>query len=172
MKTLMYLFSIAMLVIAGCAKEDTIPEATISMKIDCRAAPDISSDLFQVDIPGEDAYNTYSRFKISGAGRHIGKIVAEESYYVIKSAEFFIDNDGLQYIRNSGVGKVAGENNDGFEFTFWSNESLNDFKIAGELNVTSKTATGIFKGSSGTLDIHGSDANRLWLCIEGNLVFE
>ena len=59
----------------------------------------------------------------------------------------------------------------GFEFTFWSNESLNDFKIVGELKVTPKTGTGIFAGSSGTLDILGSDANRLWLCIENNLVF-
>ena len=172
MKTFMYLFSIAILFIAGCAKDDTISEATISMKIDCRAAPDISSELIQVDIPGQDVYNTYSRLTISGAGRHIGKIVAEKSYYVIKNAELFIAEDGLPYVRNSGEGKVIGESDDGFEFTFWSNESLNDFKIVGELEVTPKTGTGIFAGSSGTLDIVGSDANRLWLCIEGNLDHE
>lgn len=172
MKTLVYLFSIVILVIAGCAKDDTITTAPIAMKIDCRAIPDNNSDLIPVAIPGYDVYYTYSRLNVSGAGSHIGKIDEEKSYYVINAAESFLAEDGLQYVRNSGHGKVVGENYDGFEFTFWSNESLNNFKIAGELEITPKTGTGIFKGSSGTLDILGSDANRLWLCIEGYLVFE
>jgi len=172
MKILVYLFSLVILVIAGCAKDDTLIKTPIAIKIDCMADPDKNSDLIPVNLSGQDVYYTYSRFKFSGAGRHLGKINEEKSYYRIKSIEFFSDGAGLQYLRSSGEGKVVGENDDGFEFTFWSNESLNNFKIVGELEVTPKTGTGIFERSSGTLDILGSNANRLWLCIEGNLAFE
>jgi hypothetical protein len=168
----MYLFVVSILVIAGCAKDDTITKAPIAMKIDCRAVPDKNSDLIPVNIPEQDGYYIYSKLNVSGAGSHLGKIDEEKSYYIIKSAEYFINEDRLQYIRSSGHGRVIGENNDGFEFTFWSNESLNNFKIVGELEIMPKTGTGIFAGSSGTLNIIGSEANRLWLCLEGYLVFE
>lgn len=172
MKTLVYIFSMVILVIASCAKDDTITKAPIALKIDCRAVPDKNSYLIPVVIPEQDVYYTYSRLNISGAGSHIGKIDEEKSYYEIKNAESFISEDGLLYIRNTGQGKVVGENNDGFEFTFWANESLDNFKIVGELKITPKTGTGIFEGSSGTLDIVGSETNTLWFCVEGNLVFE
>lgn len=162
----------AILVIAGCTNDDTITKAPIAMKIDCRAVPDKTSDLIPVNVPGQDVYYSYSRFNVSGAGSYIGKIDEENSYYVIKNSESLIAEDGLPYIRNTGYGKVVGKNNDGCEFTFWSNESIDNFKIAGELEITPKTGTGIFEGSSGTLDIVGSDVNTLWFCIEGNLVFE
>lgn len=172
MKTLMYLFVAVILVIAGCAKDETITNAPIAMKIDCMAVPDKKSDLIPINIPGQDVYYTYSKLNVSGAGSHLGKIDEEKSYYVINSSEYFTNENRLQYIRSLGHGKVTGENNDGFEFTFWSNESLNNFKIVGELEITPKTGTGIFAGSSGTLNIIGSEANRLWLCLEGYLVFE
>jgi hypothetical protein len=35
-----------------------------------------------------------------------------------------------------------------------------------------KTGIGIFAGSSGRLNITGSETNKLWLCLEGYLVFE
>ncbi len=156
----------------SCAKDDTTTKIPISIKIDCLAVPDKKSDLIPVNIPGQVVYYTYSRLIVRGAGRYLGKIDAEKSFYVIKSIEFFTNDVGLQYIRNLGEGKVVGTNGDGFEFTFWSVESLDNFKIVGELKTILETGTGIFEGCSGTLNIVGSANNKLWLCVDGYLFFE
>jgi hypothetical protein len=184
MKTLSYLIVLAVLVIAGCVTDDTMFETQnslelkkakvpIPMKMDCRAVPDTESDLLPVVI-GDNTVYIYSRLIISGTGTHLGKIEAEKSFYVIKNGEFFINDDGIPSVRNSGDGKVVGANGDGFEFTWWIKESLVDYTFFGEMEITPGTGTGKFEGCSGSCDIVGMEpaVGLILFNLDGYLVYK
>ena len=189
MKNLMYLFVVAILVIAGCAKDDTLFEnpdnlelkkakVPIPMKANCQAIWDEESDLISVDIPLGNGdvivISNFSKLILSGTGTHLGKIDAEKSFYVAKSAVFFINDAGIPYLHIAGDGKVVGANGDSFEAIYWTDQSLVDNTWFGVMEITPGTGTGKFKGCSGTCDILDgrSDNNGTYFKLDGYLVFE
>lgn len=186
MKTTMYLFVMAILVIAGCAKDKTLfenpenpelkkdigPPMLYPIKADCWAVPDSKADLIPVNIPGQAVIYFYSRLFVSGTATLLGKIDAEKSYYLIKNTEPLID-EGVPYVQNSGNGIVVGENGDGFEFTWWIKQSLVDGNFLGAMEITPEKGTGIFKGCSGFCDIYGRNAiEGIWFKLDGYMVYE
>lgn len=187
MKTLLYLFLFAMLVIAGCTKENAFfenpnnPElkranVPIPFKTDCYAIPDWESEPILVSGLNPEDPNSYSisRLIVGGTGTHLGKIDAEKSFYKFEKIEFILE-DGTPSTKQSGIGKMVGANGDGFEFSFWAKQSLLDGSYAGVADVIPATGTGKFEGCTGSFDFWGGyqlDGNGLWFKSEGKLVYE
>ncbi len=185
MKTLTYLFVLAILVIAGCTKDDTIFETPdnlelkkanvpIPMKADLNAVPDMESALLEVHLPWGGSYYQPSKMIISGTGSHVGRVNAKKSFYEFKSMEIVIEN-GILFNYNSGIGLMVGANGDSFEYTWWVKQNMDDGNYYGEMDITPGTGTGKFKGSSGSGDIVGGwNMNRDGVCfkIDGYLVYK
>ncbi len=187
MKTLMYLFVAAILVIAGCAQDETLFETPdnlelkkakvpIPMKADLFAVPDMESDPILISgLDPEDPKSYYpSKMIISGTGSHIGRVNAEKSYYKFEKMEFILEN-GNPFTNQSGIGLMVAANGDSFEYTWWVKQSLLNGDYFGEMEITPGSGTGKFKGSSGSGDIVGGwnqDRTGVWFKIVGYLVYK
>ncbi|MFZ5431062.1 MAG: hypothetical protein ACOZDD_12575 [Bacteroidota bacterium] len=170
MKTLMYLFVMALIVLVGCAKDDTMFEirdnlelkkakVPIPFKADCQA-------VYHLDIPG--------RLMLSGNATHAGKINDKESYYQVISM-VPKEMDGQLYMRLEGFGKIVGANGHGMEFTFWSYQTLDYSSFQGQVLITPGTGTGQFKDCKGTLESSGGydvAGDFAFMAITGSLVYE
>ncbi len=130
MKALMYFFVMAILVFAGCAKDESMFEdqnslelkkakVPIPFKLDAYVVTDRESD--KVLIEGLDPADPdswfASRLICSGTATHLGKINPEKSFYILERLVLFFEN-GIPHSRNTGKGVIAGANGDGFEYTF------------------------------------------------------
>ena len=187
MKTLMYLLLVTILVIAGCAKDETLFEnqdnlelkkakVPIPFKADTYAVPDINSELILVEglDPDNPASYFHCRLLCSGTGTHIGKINPEKSFYTHEKIVFFMEK-GQPFTLNTGTGIIVGANGDGIEFTFESKQSVIDGSFAGTNTIIPGTGTGKFKGATGTLNVVGGwheDGIGLWIKNEGYVVYE
>jgi hypothetical protein len=187
MKTLMYLFVVAILVIAGCAQDETLFETPdnlelkkakvpIPMKADLFAVPDMESD--PILISGLDPNNPdnylLTRMIISGTGSHVGRVNAKKSFYEFKSIEFILEN-GLPFTNQTGIGLMVGANGDSFEFTWWVKQSLLNGDYIGGMEITPGSGTGKFKDSSGSGDIVGGwnqDRTGVLFKIDGYLIYK
>lgn len=183
MKTLGYFLVLAILVFAGCTKDDVLFEnqdnlelkkakMPIPFKADCYAITDIESDL--IPIIGIDGYLVHSRLIISGNATLFGKLDNQKSYYEAESLVFFIGDDGLPYTLNIGKGKVVAANGDSMEFTFNVTQSFDETNsYTGKAEFIAGSGTGKFMGCSGSCETFGGDAEGgTWFKINGYLVYE
>jgi hypothetical protein len=180
MKALMYFFVMAVIVIAGCAKDDTMFEnneslelkkakVPIPFKADCWAIPDFESDL--IPIEGTNSYSL-SRLFVGGTGSHVGRINPEESYYLFNRIVLGVDDDGMLCEHLTGLAKLVGANGDGIELTFRGIQ-YPDYRFIGKAEIIPGSGTGKFNGSTGSIDICGGlNGNEIWLKLQGNLVYE
>lgn len=168
MKKLMYLFVVVMLVIAGCAKDDTLFENPNN--------PELKKAKVPIPMKGEGWSDpvTESKFMIGGTGTHLGEINSEKSYYDFQTQEL-IEDDGLPYYALAGIGKLVGANGDSFEFTFSTRQYL-DYTLVSKSDIIDGSGTGKFKGCSGSFNtVGGLDVTQVHLfvfTIEGKLVFK
>jgi hypothetical protein len=167
MKALMYFFVMAVIVIAGCAKDDTMFEnqktlelkkakVPVPFKADCFAVPDAEM---------------YWKLWVSGTATHIGKI-DEKSFYIIEAME---DVEGVPYHINTGSGKLVAANGDCIDCTFWVKQSYIDGSYTGTVTFTPGTGTGKLKGVTGTCNMVGGmddEKGGTWFTIDGYIVFE
>jgi hypothetical protein len=167
MKTLRYFFVMAIILIAGCAKDSGEfgnPEhelkrakVPIPFKADCRAVPDM-------EIMG--------RLIISGTGTHVGKIDSAKSFYQITNIEFMIIDD-QPYVALEGYARIAGANGDSFDINFWSSQSMTDWSFEGIAEVIPGSGTGKFKGCTGSFkSLGGEDVSEVFFTIVGHLNYE
>jgi hypothetical protein len=186
MKALMYFFVMAVIVIAGCAKDDTMFETQdnlelkkakvpIPFKADILAFYDTESDLLAWNI-GDDTYYSYSRNILTGTGTHLGKIDAEKSFLLLESIVFFIDDDGLPYTLNSGKGKLVAANGDSFELTFQVKQGYDEFATGiAQNDIIPGSGTGKFEGCSGSIESIGVidyEKGAYRIKADGYLVYE
>jgi hypothetical protein len=187
MKALMYFFVMAVIVIAGCAQDDTMFEnqealelkkakVPIPFKAVGLAVPDKESAL--VLIEGLDPENpksyAYSRLYTSGTASHMGKIDSEKSFYTLERLVFYFEN-GVPYTKNTGKGILVGANGDGVEYTFTVVQNALDFSFSGENEIIPGTGTGKLKGCTGTIYNTGEldPVKREFIAkMEGYIVFE
>jgi hypothetical protein len=186
MKALLYFFVMAILLIAGCAKDDTMFETQdnlelkkakvpIPFKADCFGYPDTESDLISWNI-GDDIYLSYSRIIITGTGTHLGKINSDKSYYEFESIVYFTDDDGIPYTMNSGKGKVVAANGDSFEITFQVKNLFDEnASYTGNACIIPGSGTGKFEDCTGTFGTVGASdyaKGGTWFKLDGYLVYE
>jgi hypothetical protein len=187
MKTLIYLFVLAVLVIAGCAKDDALYENPVNFELknekesvpfeaNLHAVDDLNSDLILIEglNPDDPASYSHSRLLISGAASHMGKIDPEKSYYTLEKIVFFME-DGQPFTLNSGTGIIVGVNGDAIEFTHEAKQSAIDGSYTGTIKIISGTGTGIFECCKGTISSVGGwsrDEPGIWSINEGYLVYE
>jgi hypothetical protein len=167
MKSLLYFFVMAILLIAGCAKDDTMFETQDNLELKKAKVPvpfkadllgfyDTESDLLSWNI-GENTYYSYSRNILTGTGTHLGIIDAEKSFLLLESIIFCMDDDGLQYTINSGKGKIVAANGDSFEFTFRVKQLFDETASSTSKNdIIPGSGTGKFEGCSGSIDSVGA----------------
>jgi hypothetical protein len=181
----MYFFVMAILVIAGCAKDDTLFEnqdnlelkkakVPIPFKYDAYVLQDKESDLILIEglDPEDPASYAYSRLFCSGTATHMGKIDPEKSYYTLEKMVLFFEN-GVPYTKNTGKGILVGANGDGIEFTFTVMQNAMDFSCTGINEIIPGSGTGRLKGCTGTINMSGGPQGAGLLFInEGYLVFE
>jgi len=184
MKALMYFFVMAVIVLAGCAKDDTMfdnqetlelkkAKVPVPFKLDAYVVTDMESDLILIE--GLDEW-TPSRLFCSGTATHVGNINPEKSFYTLEKMVFFLKDD-LPHSRNTGKGILVGANGDGFEYTFTVVQNLVDGTCTGINEIIPGSGTGKFKGVKGTFNVIGGwheDGIGLWFKNEGYsyLVFE
>jgi hypothetical protein len=180
MKTLVHLFAVAMLLFAGCAKDEMFEtdsnspdlknaKVPIPMKADLCAVPDMTSDM--IPFPGIPDKYVPSKMIISGNGTHIGKVNAEKSFYKIDVFEIIME-EGVPFLFQSGTGYISAANGDSFDYTWWAKASLPDMNYIGEIEL--QGGTGIFNGCSGTLDMSGKINTETLLnsfTVEGKMKF-
>jgi hypothetical protein len=185
MKTLKYFIVMAVILIAGCAKDDTMFEnqdnlelkkakVPIPFKTDCWALPDWESAPILIEGLNPNDPNSYSltRMFIGGTGTHFGKINPEESYYLFDSMVLGVDEDDVPCVHLTGVGKLVGANGDGLEFIFCSRQYF-DYRFFGKGEIKPGSGTGKFKGSTGSYDSWGGrNGNDIWLKGNGFVVYE
>lgn len=185
MKTLMYFIVMALIVMAGCAKDDTILETQdnlelkkakvpILLKADCWGIPDWESDPILIEglNPNDPSSYSLTRMFIGGTGSHFGRINTEESYYLFDRMVLGVDEDGVLCIHLTGVGKMVGANGDGMEFTF-SSRQYPDYRFFGKGEIIPGAGTGKFKGSTGSYNTSGGrNGDDIWLKADGYLVYE
>jgi hypothetical protein len=162
MKTLVYLFVIAMLLFAGCAKDDMFtdnmnnPElkkakVPIPMKIEYCGTSDWSLGAISYGDP-----NTALPIKmiVSGKATHMGKFNSEKSYWLAEVYEPRVDSEGITYLFQSGTGYLVGANGDYINYAWEVNAALPDLDFTGKL--TLQDGTGNFEGCSGTINVAGT----------------
>lgn len=188
MKTLMYLIVLAILVIAGCAKDDTMFETQdnlelkkakvpVPFKADLYIVTDLESDVILVEglNPEDPSSYTKSRLIVSGTGTHLGRINAEKSFYEFESLKFFLDENGYPFLLNTGAGIIVAANGDSFEFTFSIKQDVIDRSWSGTNEIIPGSGTGKFEGCSGTIEAvggHHEDGIGMWCIAQGYLVYE
>lgn len=182
----MYFFVMAVIFIAGCARDDTMFETPdnlelkmakvpIPIKADLVAVPDMESDLILVSgLDPNNPGNYYpGRMIISGTVTHAGKVDDEKSYYEFEKIEFVIEN-GIPFTNQSGTGLMVGANGDSFEYTWWVKQSQLNGDYVGGMKITPESGTGKFKHSSGSGDIVGGwnqDRTGVFFNINGYLYY-
>ncbi|MBW6535309.1 MAG: hypothetical protein K0B11_09890 [Mariniphaga sp.] len=187
MKTLMYFLVLAILVIAGCAKDDTMFEnqnnlelkkakVPIPFKYDAYVVWDEESDLVLIEglDPNDPASYAYSKLICSGTATHMGKINSEKSFYTLEKLVLFFE-DGIPYTRNTGKGILVGANGDGFEFSFTVVQNAIDKTCNGINEIIPGTGTGKLEGYTGTIFMSGGlveDRSMFLFECEGYLVYE
>lgn len=187
MKTLSYFFVIAILVIAGCATDDTLFETQddlelkkakvpIPFKADLFLSPDYESDFILIEglDPNDPSSYTISRLFCSGTATHMGKLDPVKSYYTLDKLVFFMEN-GQPFTLNTGTGIIVGANGDSMEFTFEMKQSAIDGSFSGTNEIIPGSGTGRFKGCTGTINTVGGwpeEGPGAWSINEGYLVFE
>ncbi|HSO85664.1 MAG TPA: hypothetical protein VLQ91_03875 [Draconibacterium sp.] len=171
MKTLSYLFVMAVILIAGCAQDDTMFETPESMELKSAKVP--------IPLKGEGwsdpDLQSSTRLIIGGIGTHLGKINSEQSYYDFKTQNY-VEVDGLPFFDLTGFGKLVGANDDSFDFTFSTIQSLVDYSLVSKCDITPGSGTGKFKDCTGSFNTVGApDVSGVHLYvfkIEGELVYE
>lgn len=166
----MYLFVGAILIIAGCAKDDTLFENQDNLELKKAKVP--------IPFKGEGwsvpDMESSTKYFIGGTGTHLGKINSKQSYYDFQTQDY-IEVDGLPFLDLTGVGKLVGANGDSFEFNFSTRESLIDYNLQGRIDIIPGSGTGKFKGCSGSFDnVGGPDVNGVYFFVfklEGYLVY-
>jgi hypothetical protein len=185
MKALMYFFVMAVIVIAGCAKDESMFEdqgnlelkkakVPVPFKANLYAAPDWSSDLLLIEGLDPEDPGSYipSKLNSSGTATHLGKIDPEKSFYVLEKLVLFF-KDGLPYMDIMGKGIVVGANGDGFEYSVKALQSLLDGNSNGIIEIIPGSGTGKLEGSTGTINtVSGNSDDGIWFKCEGYLVFE
>ena len=173
MKALKYFFVLAVILIAGCGKDDVMLEGNrgrgrdnvevkranvpIPIKVDCWA-------VYHDHLPG--------RLIVGGTGSHFGKINPEESFYQFTGMEPDLDEDDEECMRLWGFGKMVGANGDGMEFTFVTYQYA-DRSFTSKGIITPGTGTGKFKGTTGSFEVYGGgDDTALWFKGSGYLIYE
>lgn len=187
MKTLMYLLVLAILVIAGCDKDNTMFETQDNMelkkakvpipfKADLYIVTDWESDKILVEglDPEDSSSYANSRMIVSGTGTHLGKINTEKSFYEFENLKFFLDENGYPFTLNTGAGIIVAANGDSFEFTFKIIQNVIDYSWSGPNEIIPGSGTGKFEGCSGTLEAVGGWQDDVgdWCIIQGFLVYE
>jgi hypothetical protein len=182
----MYLLVVAILVIAGCAKDDTMFETQdnlelkkakvpIPFKAELYATPDMESEIMVVPLPwGENRY-VPSKMIVSGTATHFGKINSEKSYYEFKTMEFYYDENDKLISYQTGLGILVGANGDSMEFNWWIKQSTETGDYFGENEIIPGSGTGKFEGCSGSAStVGGWHENGLgvWFIVHGFLVYE
>lgn len=171
MKTLIYCFAIAMLLIAGCAKEEAINENSdlkkakvpIPMKAEFCMTPNMEAGF--ILIQGLDANDPNSYLPkegwISGFATHMGEVIMKDSPTTFISAE--LTEMGVKTVSK---GKITAANGDYYQFVATS-YSMADQMFNG--NVWMYGGTGKFKGMTGTVVMTGQ--MPCWTGI-GTMVYE
>ena len=169
MKPVISFLAIAMLLCAGCAKDDTFDERSdsfelqkiqkranvpIPFKAELCAVPDMESELLSITLPNGNIIYYQSGMIISGTGTHLGRVDPEASYYEVEATVFLLET-GHPYLVQSGTGKMTAANGDSFEFTWEAKISLPDRNWVGEFDIIPGTGTGKFLGCSGLFDSFG-----------------
>lgn len=186
MKTLMYFLVVAIFVIAGCAKDDTMFETRdnlelkkakvpIPFKGELYASPDMDSELFKVTFPWGGHTFIPSRMIVKGPATHFGRVNSEKSYYEFKTYQLYFDEDGTLFAYNTGIGVMVGANGDSMEFTWWVRQNRVTGDYYGENEVIPGSGTGKFKGCTGSSKTVGwfhEDGVGVAFKIDGLLVFE
>ena len=162
MKTLIYLFVIAMLLFAGCAKDEMFTEnmnnpelkkakVPVPMKIEYCGISDWSAG--SIDY-GDPTTALPIKMIVSGKATHMGKINSEKSYWVVEVYEPRVDSKGVPYLFQSGTGHLVGANGDYINYAWWVNAALPDLDFIGEFELLD--GAGNFEGCSGTLNLAGT----------------
>ena len=162
MKAFKYLLTIVIFAFSGCISDDILiddaelKKASIRMpmKAECKGAWNLESDLIYYYFPGENVvYTIPSIMQLSGTGTHMGEIDAKKSYVLIISIDYFVSEDGHQYLFLAGVGTMASSNGNGFEFQWHTQQSVEDGTFFGKMELIPETGTGKFEGYAGIYDI-------------------
>ncbi|MBW6536663.1 MAG: hypothetical protein K0B11_16770 [Mariniphaga sp.] len=184
MKALIYFFVMAVIVIAGCAKDDTMFETQdnlelkkakvpVPFKADLYMVLDLNSELMEVPLPGGGIFYAKTGGILSGTCSHMGKIDAEKSYCYFKNMVFMLDEQGNPCSEQTGTGIIVGANGDSMETTWWNRQSWVDGSYIGTIDITK--GTGKFEGCSGSGTTVGGwhdDGVGIWQKSEGYLVYE
>lgn len=169
MKTLMYFFVMALIVMAGCAKDYTMFETHDNLELKrAKVTIPFNSDNRAVAHPV-----IQGRYMISGTATHAGKINPQESFYQFTSM-VPIEINGEPFLHLAGFGKLVGANGHGMEFTFWSYQTMDLSSYQGEIMLTPGTGTGQFAGATGTFNSSGGavPGEYTFSKITGYLVYE
>ena len=181
MKKLVYLFAIAMLLFAGCAKDEMFNEdmnnpelkkakVPIPMKVDICATPNWESDWIGYD-PDVTTDDMPSIMIPGGTGTHIGKLNSEKSYWEVLVYVPRVDSEGTIYLFQSGTGHWVAANGDIIDYIWRVDAALPNLDCVGVIEFQS--GTGKFEGCSGTLDFIGTvDAETVTICYTGKRFME
>ena len=187
MKTLGYFLVLAILVFAGCTKDENSFENTdcpdmyrihesVPVKADCLAIPDRKSEQISYPTPEGTVIYTHSKLNVSGTSTYLGKLNPETNYYVLESIELFYGDDGLPYTLNRGSGKIVTSCGDEMGFNFEIKQSFDENQsTTGNIYIIPESGTGRFKGCTGTFDEFGAlDFAKGGICfkMKGYLVYE
>lgn len=170
MKTLSYFFVMAVILIAGCATDDTVFETPDNLELKSAKVPIPMKGIGWSDPDLQSA----TRLIIGGTGTHMGKIDSKKSYYDYYTQDY-IEVDGMPFVDLTGIGKLVGANGDSFEFTFSTRQSLIDGTLVSKSDITPGSGTGKFKDCTGFFNtVGGYDVSGVHLYvfkIDGELVY-
>jgi hypothetical protein len=160
MKTLIYLFAIAMLLFAGCAKDEMLDETPdlkkakvpIPMKADFCAIPDMTVMPLSVNTPG-GVLTLPGGMYVTGTCSHMGIVDSEKSYSKVEALTFVME-DGKPFLLETGTGIMTAANGDNYKINWWVKTSLPSWEYIGEVEMFD--GTGKFEGCSGTVDMVGT----------------
>lgn len=160
MKTWTCLFLLAMLLLAGCDKNDLANKNPIDFKAECWSVPDLKVS---------------SKYMIGGTASLLGEINTEQSYFDFKTVKY-MEIDGFPFFDMRGSGKMTGGNADSFEFNFKISQSLIDQHLVGKIDIIPGSGIGIFKGCCGCLynigRINDNELQSFIFTIKGSLAFD
>lgn len=171
MKTLIYLFAIAMFIFAGCAKDDAFNEnpdlkkakVPIPIKAEFCAIPDMTVPPISVDIPGQGTLYLPGGMYVTGTCSHMGKVNSEKSYNKVATRDFVME-EGKPFLYETGTGIMTAANGDSYQITWWVKTSLITWDFVGVVEMFE--GTGKFKGMTGTVDMVGTvdmaNQNTCW----------
>ena len=176
MKTLIYLFLVAMLLFAGCAKDEMFDQKSnnlelkkakvpIPMKADFCMTPDLNVPPVHIEgLPWDKPeYYLPGGGWISGHATHMGEIIMEKSTQKITSAKFVPGVGVVSY--SEGIITAANGDYYSFKAIMYSNPQNKTFTGTVEMF----GGTGKFEGATGTVEMIGS--NLCWTA-EGFMEFD